>query len=179
MVHNPWGVSADPADHPGCDGPTFHRVLQTIATMIAAAGALLAALALRASQRQRLRQFEAVYVVRYWSLMDGLTLAAMRGEPGAEEDPENEKKVRAYLRLCEDQCEMRAAGWISDATWKLWSEGMADQLEREPFAAVWGKVGTDTSQFVMLRDLLENNFAHHEPSRSRRLFNGLLSRTGV
>ena len=51
-------------------------VLQSIATLITAGGVLLAVLTLRASQRQRLRQFESFYVARYWHLMNGLPLAA-------------------------------------------------------------------------------------------------------
>lgn len=97
--------------------------MQTVATVITALGVLLAALALRASQRQRLRQFESVYVERYWRLMDGLSLAATRGESSLPH-PGDEKIARAYLRLCEDECELRAEGWIGDATWRIWAEGI-------------------------------------------------------
>lgn len=160
--------------------------MQTFATIVTALGVLLAALALRASQRQRLRQFEAVYVQRYWTLMDELSLAGMRGDPGSHEDPENEKVVRAYVLLCEDQCEMRSAGWIGDATWRIWREGMTENLGdsagkpgREPFASVWKHLAADPSKFTLLQALVDDNFEDYEPPLSRRLVNGLSGRGGV
>lgn len=100
-------------------------MLQTIATMITALGILLGVLTLRASQRQRLRQFEAMYVVRYWHLMDGLSLDAHKGVALQPVSLGDQKIARAYFRLCEDECELREAGWIGDATWRLWSGGMS------------------------------------------------------
>ncbi len=32
--------------------------------------------------------------------------------------------IRGYLRLCEDQLELRRNGWISSMTYRMWSEGM-------------------------------------------------------
>ena len=77
-----------------------------------------------------------LYVQRYWCLMDKLSLSALRGTPSSEVDDEDEKVVRAYLRLCEDQLELRKQGWLTNATWCLWSAGMEQQLNRWPFRTV-------------------------------------------
>jgi hypothetical protein len=57
--------------------------VEAIATCVTAIGVMIALFGLRASQRQRLREFESFYVQRYWALMDGLSLPALRAR---EED---------------------------------------------------------------------------------------------
>jgi hypothetical protein len=42
--------------------------------------------------------------------MDQLSLSVIRGDPDAELDEKNEKAIRAYFRLCEDQLELRFSG---------------------------------------------------------------------
>lgn len=91
-------------------------------------GSHIRALSIRASQRQRLRQFEGFYVQRYWALMDKLSLDALRGIPLETVRTSDQKAVRAYIRLCEDECELRVKGWIADATWSIWAEGMKISL---------------------------------------------------
>lgn len=81
--------------------------MQNIISYVMTLSLLFGALALRASQRQRLRQLEMLYVQRYWALMDKLSLSALRGTPQTTVGEEDEKVVRAYLRLCEDQLELR------------------------------------------------------------------------
>jgi hypothetical protein len=45
-------------------------VVQAVASVVTAAGIVIAVIGLRQAQRQRLRQFESLYVKRYWDLMD-------------------------------------------------------------------------------------------------------------
>jgi hypothetical protein len=45
----------------------------------------------------------------------------------------DQRWMRNYLRLCEDQCEMRAAGWVTDETWKLWWEGIYSFVSTDRF----------------------------------------------
>ncbi|MEJ2890762.1 hypothetical protein [Actinomycetospora aeridis] len=119
--------------------------------------------------------------------MDGLSLSALKGEQSMIQRAEDEKVVRAYLRLCEDQCEMRCAGWIGDATWRIWADGMSDQLGteagehrgREPFVSVWRPMIGDETQYKLLQALLRGEFQEHQPSLVKRLLNGLYGRSGV
>ena len=124
-----------------------------------AVGVFLALLSLRAARLQRRRQFEMIYVQRYWALMDGLTVDALAGRQTTSPQPQDEKVALAYIGLCEDQLELRGAGWISDETWKIWSSGIQVQLERHlPFKDVWGRVRQhneqlgDDGEFKLLRD---------------------------
>jgi hypothetical protein len=149
-------------------------VLQSIATLITAVGVLLGVLTLRASQRQRLRQFESFYVARYWHLMDGLSLAALRGDEQSDVSDDDEKVVRSYVRLCEDECELRRDGWIGDATWTLWSDGMRAQFKRWPFAPVWERVrDEDERQYEHLRRVLRGDERAIRPTHWRRVASGL------
>lgn len=155
-------------------------MLQWFTAIIAAVGLFLGLFTLRASQRQRLRQFESFYVARYWHLMDRLSLAALRGDDQSEVSDDDEKVVRSYIRLCEDQCELRRDGWIADATWKLWSDGMQAQFQRWPFAPVWERVrDEDEHQYEHLRRVLRGDERALTPSRWRRVISGLAGQTGV
>jgi len=115
-------------------------VLADIALIVTAAGVVAAVFGLRQSNRERLRQFEAMYVQRYWSILDQLSLGALSGS--AEEDPSetDEKAIRAYLFLCEDELEMRAKGYIADTTYRIWADGALAQLKQPTFRAVWEQV---------------------------------------
>jgi len=67
-------------------------VLADIALIVTAAGVLAAVFGLRQSNRERQRQFEAMYVQRYWSILDQLSLDALAGSP---KDPPSEADLKA------------------------------------------------------------------------------------
>lgn len=141
-------------------------MIETIATCITAAGVLIAVLQLRASRVQRRRQFEALYVQRYWAIMDLLSLQALRGEHCEDVQPQDEKAAWAYLRLCEDELELRASKWVSTPTWTIWSWGMREQLQRWPFSEVWKRhVESGDESFALLRrHMTEEDF---DPRKAR------------
>ncbi|WP_328610567.1 hypothetical protein OG943_16060 [Amycolatopsis sp. NBC_00345] len=132
-------------------------MIQNIASVITTVSVFLAMLSLRASQQQRRRQFETLYVQRYWALMDKLSLDALRGVPMRDVGEDDERVMRAYVRLCEDQLELREKGWIGDSTWQIWAEGMRAQLQRWPFATVWKEMQQVPGEFRLLRLLLERD----------------------
>ena len=128
--------------------------LATAFAAVIALGALVyAAKSLGELKRQRDRQFETIFVERYWSLMDRLSLAAIKGCAQSSVDPDDEKVALQYFRLSEDELELRRDGWISDQTWAVWHEGMQAQMKRWPFCAVWEQA-RDTSDFTLLKQLV-------------------------
>lgn len=132
-------------------------MLNTIATCVTAVGVVIAILGLRASRRQRLRQFETFYVERYWKLMDGLSLPALRGQADGPITECDDRVALAYLHLCEDQLEVRSQGWISDSTWAAWREGMQQHLEKWPFKPIWQEISSaQQGQFELLREFSNN-----------------------
>jgi len=115
-------------------------VLADIALIVTAVGVLAAVFGLRQSNRERLRQFEAMYVQRYWSILDQLSLQALAGSTKDLLGESDEKTIRAYLFLCEDELEMRGRGYIADTTYKIWAEAAVTQLQQPMFRAVWEQV---------------------------------------
>jgi hypothetical protein len=80
------------------------------------------------------------FVDRYWTIMDRLSLEALKGDVVSELAREDVRHVWAYLRLCEDQLDLRGQGWVCDRTWRLWITGMQEQLRTPPYASVLGQV---------------------------------------
>lgn len=111
-------------------------MLQSVAAVITALGVVFAGISLRGSLILRHRQFESLYVQRYWDLIDGFSPNIVLGRSAEDLAPDEEKQVLLYLRLCEDQLEMRHLGWITRSTYKVWADGIYEQLKQWPFAQV-------------------------------------------
>lgn len=100
-------------------------MVSEIALIVTAIGVLGAVIGLRQSYRERLRQFEAMYVQRYWTILDKLSVEALKGSHPDEISEGDEKAIRGYLLLCEDELEMRKNGYIADSTYELWADGIS------------------------------------------------------
>jgi hypothetical protein len=116
-----------------------------IALIVTAIGVLGAVYSLRQSYRERLRQFEAMYVERYWSLLDQLSLGALRGSSYSKIDETDERAIRAYIRLCEDELEMRQNAYIGDTTYRIWSDAICEQFTQPMFQEVWKAVREEST----------------------------------
>lgn len=136
-----------------------------IALIVTAVGVIGGVLGLRQSYRERLRQFESRYVERYWQILDRLSLAALSGKcPDSIADNDN-RAIRSYLILCEDELEMRMNGYIADHTYKLWADGIINQLKQPIFAKIWEQVKEEGEQhqsfpFTHISGLLDATDAH-------------------
>ncbi|WP_027862123.1 hypothetical protein [Marmoricola sp. URHB0036] len=132
--------------------------MSDILAVAAMIGVLAAVFQLRQVRKQRKREFEDLFVQRYWSIMDRLSTSALESVPhsGAIRD-EDRRAVIAYFRLSEDELDLRARNWISRDAWELWRDGIATQLRRWPFDEIWREVAERESQagadgqFVQLR----------------------------
>jgi hypothetical protein len=91
-------------------------MLNILSFVVAVVGVVGLLFSLRQAYRARLRQFEEKYVERYWSILDKLSLEALRLS-GQSLTSEDEQAIRRYILLCEDELEMRKSGYISDATY--------------------------------------------------------------
>jgi hypothetical protein len=137
-------------------------LLGDIALIVTAVGVLGVVFGLRQSYRERLRQFEEKYVERYWKILDELSLEAVRGPFSGEIGRSDEKAIRSYIALCEDELEMRRYGYIADSTYELWADGIRSQLRQPPFEPVWKQVQQETdtnsaSQYEYLHVLMRSD----------------------
>lgn len=123
-------------------------------------GALVAVLAVRKQvklQRKQLKlDLENVYLVRYWAIMDDL----LTSKP---ESVDRRRHIARYLRLSEDQCDLRYRGRITASTWNYWRLGMLEQLGDPEFSRVFN--GGPPDLFDHLRGLERS--AVYDPAASR------------
>lgn len=127
---------------------------QTVASVVTAIGVLFAGFGVRGALMQRNRQFEALYIQRYWSLIDRLSSEAVVEQlrPLSAKDHHT---LRLYFQLCQDEIEMYKRGWISHRTFIEWFTGMQAALAQEPFASAWSryKCEIDKDQLGDLREI--------------------------
>lgn len=120
-------------------------MLNILSFVIAFVGVVGLLFSLRQAYRARLRQFEEKYVERYWDILGELSLAALSisdQSPG----PDDELAIRRYIFLCEDELQMRGNGYISDATYYEWANGMVDQFSQPMFRHVWDRVRNEARE---------------------------------
>jgi hypothetical protein len=84
-------------------------VTQSIASIITAIGVVFAGISIRGSQLQRNGQFEALYIQRYWSLIDRSPFEAEPSGGGVLSSADRHVVI-LYLQLCEDQIESTFVG---------------------------------------------------------------------
>ena len=84
----------------------------------------VAAIQLIFHSRQMHREFESLYISRYWELMDRRSTSFAVDRVPTEAD---RPVMRAYLQLSEDEIDIRKLGRVTDNTWKFWSTAILDQ----------------------------------------------------
>ena len=163
-------------------------MVSEIALVVTALGVLGVMVGLRQSYRERLRQFESLYVQRYWKILDQLSLEVVKASPTADAGREDEKAIRNYILLCEDELQMRRNGYISDSTYRVWADGMRDQLGQPMFKEIWAQVKEEakdhqTFPYEHLRQLLNESTTNAgDPltmSSLRRKIRGLSGLSGA
>ena len=109
---------------------TWLDVVSVVVQFLTFVGIALAALQLFFQGRQIHRDFDALYVRRYWELMD---MRSKQWVLKGKLKPGNEKVVRGYLQLCEDEIDLRRLGRVTDSTWHFWDLAIREQLR----APIW------------------------------------------
>ena len=61
-----------------------------------------------------------MYVQRYWDLMNSLPIRFVQGHEDYSPNDNQSIALCNYLLLCEDELDLRAQGFITDKTWKIW-----------------------------------------------------------
>ena len=106
--------------------------------------------------KARVKAIEDAYVARYWQVLDRFPADALVAEEGTGCEGEELKAVRLYLRLCEDELELRQLGWVGRKTWQQWHPGIQAQLAQWPVVGEWGPIRDGQRaphQFTLLRQL--------------------------
>lgn len=79
--------------------------------------------------RQMHRDFELLYIQRYWDIMDRCSPHfALTGSTRGDHDL---VVIRDYLQLCEDELDLRSIGRITTDTWREWSQWIVAQCREQ------------------------------------------------
>lgn len=105
-----------------------------IGTIFAAAAVVFAVFQVVGARTQRHREFENLYVQRYWQILDRLPDRLYLNHEIRVPRRDERRLAVAYLRLCEDEVDLRKQGFITDRTWAIWSEGILAQLRANIYA---------------------------------------------
>jgi len=123
-----------------------------------------------------------MYVQRYWSLLDQLSLDALSGASSQQVSASDQRAIRAYLFLCEDELEIRESGYISDSTYRVWADGMSEQIKQPMFEAVWKQVCNEQTFPYNYLKLMFDGGQDYDPCKMplwRRRLRGLAGLKGV
>ncbi|MGO2881975.1 hypothetical protein [Corynebacterium variabile] len=90
----------------------------------------LAAIQIRHLNKQMHREFEMQYLTRFWQLTDKFSTDMKMEGIVTREDA---VLMHDYFALTNDQIELRAAGRVTDQTWKLWRDDIKKLCATEPF----------------------------------------------
>lgn len=85
-----------------------------------------------AQTRQMHRDFEALYVGRYWTLMDRRSIEFERGGKPRKKD---RLVIHQYLQLCEDEIDLRSEGRVTNDTWGFWERSIRAQASEPHYRA--------------------------------------------
>lgn len=133
---------------------TVSDIVAAVFTLAATAGVFLVLWQIQLQRKQLHRDLENMYIERYWVILDRLE----ESEAGT---PANDRAVKAYLSLCEDQCDMRAQDRVTDETWKIWGPSIFQQIHEPVFAASLTEQPDDL--FLQIRTML-NYGEDYDPS---------------
>jgi hypothetical protein len=134
---------------------------ETIASLATALGVGIAAWQLWASRKLAQTTFEDSLDLQYRNIVMQIPVDALLGRAIPDEE---RRKVREiiynYLDLCNEQVYLRKKKRITEARWKEWNEGIANNIKKPAFKEVWDEVkGEAPETFSSLKELEDHNFS--------------------
>ncbi|MBX3195844.1 MAG: hypothetical protein KF727_12200 [Microbacteriaceae bacterium] len=123
--------------------------LGVVVQVLTALAIIFAAWQLLFHSRAMHREFELLYVQRYWELMDRRTAKFAIGDGTHHSD---RLVIRAYFQLCEDEADLRRIGRVTDNTWTFWRGAMVSQASTAAYRHELDRL--DASAYPQLRAIL-------------------------
>lgn len=134
---------------------SLYEIASVLLQLVTAGAIVFAVFQVVGSRTQRHREFENLYVQRYWALLDRMSLQLYTGSTRRRLSGQDKDKrvIHDYLRLCEDELDLRREGFITDRTWEIWSKGILAQLAPGPYLTVFESRGE--GELPMLTSFLD------------------------
>ena len=93
-------------------------------TALTGIGVLAIGMQIIGERTARHREFENMYVQRYWSISSRLPTRFIQGHSDYTMNEDGKSAMYDYLLLCEDEMDLRKRGYITDQTWQIWMSGI-------------------------------------------------------
>lgn len=93
-------------------------------TLLTGIGVLAIGLQIIGERSARHREFENMYVQRYWDIASRLPTRFVHGHADYVPNASEENALCDYILLCEDELDLREQGYITDRTWQIWMSGI-------------------------------------------------------
>lgn len=132
--------------------PNWTDIASVVISAITVLTIAFAAVQLIFHTRQMHRDFESLYVQRYWALMDRRTPSFALDRVPTEGD---RPIIRAYLQLSEDEIDLRRLGRVTDHTWAYWSGAIVDQCSTVGYQEEL--LATPEADYPRVRTLIARN----------------------
>jgi len=136
-----------------------------IGSIATAVGVLLGVWQIRQNAKLNRASYEDSFDQQYRSLAMDIPVDALIGK----HIPDNERiRVREliynYLDLSNEQIYLRSRKRISKATWRDWSTGIKENIERPAFAAVWNEIKAESPGTFSFLEALEKEDFRIDPA---------------
>lgn len=112
------------------------RFIEVVSAVAVVIGVWFAVIQLAAVRRQEHRQFENLYVQRYWQIIDRLSADFRLRRTRDNLSERDLLALLSYLELCEDEADLYESGRITRETWNVWKAGIDSMLEEDVFRAI-------------------------------------------
>lgn len=139
-----------------------------VATILTGLAVCLAIIPFHETRKQRARDSDQWYVDRYWALQDRKRIRHRHGKVVAAAPLD---VLFAELKLCEDELDARANGWVTNASWQIWSDSIAT-LRHDPKAmSVLARM--PATEMLRLRAFLDDQADPQRIGLARQWWRGL------
>ncbi|GAA1941716.1 hypothetical protein GCM10009775_36860 [Microbacterium aoyamense] len=139
-------------------GIDIWSLILQVATLVAV---IVAAWQLLFHSRQMHREFESLYIARYWELMDRRSFRWVSSGGPRRADI---VVIKGYLQLCEDEIDCRRIGRVTDSTWKFWRAAILSQAGGDHYRHVLDVSPKD--DYPLVRELLHSGSSYDPLPRS-------------
>lgn len=145
-----------------------------VVSVVTGVGVLLIFLQIIGERSSRHREFENMYVQRYWAITERLPSDFVIGRTEYELNETQILAMRDYVSLCEDELDLRKRGFITDRTWSVWKTGIWAAIQDPRILEVVATFGDN--RLDLLRSMIDRDQSSFDPiamSRMSRWWKGL------
>jgi hypothetical protein len=126
-------------------------IASSIASIVTALAVAFAVGQLVVARQQSHREFENIYVQRFWAIIDQFT-DEVALQPAPQSFAGHDRVIAlSYIRLCEDELDMRHLGRITNSTWSFWSPAIAATMSQTGYQEL---LVTEPELFARVREFL-------------------------